>query len=75
MEETVGVGKETARLGEHLCVGCPAQPLVALRTVGRHREVVGTLAPQSVGDKAIDEVIASREAATLHCFGDGTDGN
>ena len=48
VEESVGIGKIRSSFGKHLCVGCPSQTFVALRTVGRDREVVGALAPYGV---------------------------
>ena len=36
VEELHGVSKERTGFGKHLCVCCPAQALVALRTVGRY---------------------------------------
>ena len=41
MEKLHGVSKERTGFCKHLCVCCPAQTLVALRTVGRYGEVVG----------------------------------
>ena len=36
VEELHGVSKERTGFGKHLCFCCPAQALVALRTVGRY---------------------------------------
>ena len=41
VEELHNVSKERTGFGKHLCVCCPAQALVALRTVGGYRQIVG----------------------------------
>ena len=41
VEELHSVSKERTGFGKHLCVCCPAQALVALRTVGGYRQIVG----------------------------------
>ena len=69
MEELVGVGEEGARLGEHLCVGRPSQPLVALRTVGGHREVVRPLSPDGVRYQLVHHLVARHDGARLQVFG------
>ena len=41
VKELHGVSKERTGFCKHLCVCCPAQTLVTLRTVGGYRQVVG----------------------------------
>ncbi len=74
-EERRSVGKECARLGEYLRVGRPAQTLVALRTVGGHREVVRKLAPIGVRDEFVYRLVARRDLAYFEALGDGGDGD
>ncbi len=68
VEEVTCVGKECSCLGENLGVGRPAQTFVALRTVGRHREIIGALPPDGVGYELVDEVVAGDESAGLKSF-------
>ena len=48
---------------EHLRVGEPAEPLVALRAVGRHRDEVAALAPVDVPPELVDHVVGALEPA------------
>ena len=70
MEESVGVGEVGACLGKYLGVGHPPQALIALRTVGRYREIVGTLPPKGVRDNLIDEFVTCCDGACLQSLGD-----
>ena len=73
MEETVGIGKECSRLAKHLCVGCPSQSLVALRTVSGHRKIVRQLSPAGIADQLIDGSIARGDGSRFQALGNGSD--
>ena len=75
MEEGVRIGEEGARFHEYLGVRRPAQPFVALRAVRGDGKVVGTLAPEGVGDEFVDAFIPGPEGAGLQLRGDGSDRN
>ena len=65
-KKTVRVGETKRRRREYLRVAAPAHPLVALRTVGRDRKVVGVHPPARVRDEAVHVVVAGRDCAALH---------
>ena len=75
MEELTGVGEEGTRLCEHLRISRPAQTLIALRTVRRHGEIVGTLSPKGIRDEPVDRGIAGRDRTDLYVLRDRGDGN
>ena len=75
MEELTGVGKEGTRLGEHLRISRPTQALITLRTVRRHGEIVGPLAPKGICDESVDRWVARRDRTDLYLLGDRGDGN
>ena len=70
VEEGGGIGKEGTCFGKHLGIGRPTEAFVALRTIGRNREVVGELSPIRIGDKLVDRCIASSNASDFHFLGD-----
>ena len=74
MEETVGIGKESSCLGEHLSVCCPSSPFITLWTIGGYAQIVGAHAPDGIRDKLIDEFIARSDMAYLQFWRNGTDG-
>ena len=75
MEEAVGIGEERSRLGKHLRVGHPSEAFVALWAIGGHREIVGTLSPERVGDELVDVFVARCYRARLHVLRYRRDGN
>ena len=64
-EEIVRIGKERTRLGKHLSIGSPTKALIALWTVGRHREIVRKLSPIGVCNKFIDKLVTSGNFTNL----------
>ena len=74
-EERMRVGEVGGAVHEHLRVGRPAEALVALRTVRRHREVVRVEPPADVGDQAVHAHVSRDEPSGLHLLGDGRDGS
>ena len=74
-EERMRVGEVGGAVHEHLRVGRPAEALVALRTVRRHREVVRVEPPADVGDQAVHARVSRDEPSGLHLLRDGRDGS
>ena len=75
MEERAGVGEERSRFSKYLRVGRPSQSLIALRTVGGYRQVVGALSPEGVRDELINELVARGDDARLEVLGNRGDGD
>ena len=65
-KEVIRIGKERTSAGKHLCISRPAQPFVALRAVRGNRQIIGALAPYSIGDQLIDGRAARAEPARFH---------
>ena len=74
-KKTVRVGEAKRRRREYLRVAAPAHPLVALRTVGRDRKVVGVHPPARVLDQAVHVGVAGRDRAALHRLRNGSHRN
>ena len=71
MEEGICIGKEGSGLGKYLCIGRPAQTLVALRAVSGYTQVVGALAPQGIGNQFVHQIVACCHLSDFHLLGDG----
>lgn len=57
------------RRGKHLRVGSPAQTLVPLRTIGRHRQIVGILPPADIFKKAVYPAVGSAQVSRIRSNG------
>src|ERR1700722_12190920 len=62
-EKSVDVHVERGRGCEHLRIAGPTQPLVALRTIGRHVEEIPLLSPLNIVLQLIDQRFGCRKAA------------
>ena len=68
--DVVNIGRGAC---EHLRVTRPAQPLVALRTVGRHVHKVAALTPDDVFKQAVDVRVGALEPARAFHIGKNDD--
>ena len=64
-QEILGIGQVERRAGKHLRVAGPAQPLVALRAVGRHFDEIAALAPQRIEHQPVHQRTAGGKAGGL----------
>ena len=62
-EECRHVGIVGGGADEHLGIAHPAQPLVALRAIGGHAEIIAPLAPLNVGLQLVDPRIGTGKLA------------
>src|SRR5207248_10757295 len=65
-----------AGANEKLSIACPAQPLVALRAVGWHLQIISLLSPDDVVEKLIDQLVrALKSPCARHIRMDYDPGN
>ena len=69
VEETVRVGKEGTGLGKDLGISRPAETFVPLRAVGSNGKIVGTLAPEGIGNKFIDKLVSGFDCSDFELLG------
>ena len=74
-EESVGIEEEGGGRREDRDVTGPAQPLVALRAVGRHVEEVAALAPDHIAVQLIEHRVGALELADPLQVGGDDDGD
>ena len=75
VEESISIREECSGLGEHLGIRRPAQALIALRAVGRNRQVVGALAPDGVGYQLVHQLVSGNYGSCLQVLADGSHGH
>ena len=69
-EEAVHISSVYGCPGKRLSVARPSEPLIALRTIGRHREEVRAHSPYAVGNKPVYSLVSGYKNAGLVILGD-----